>query len=872
LILILLGSVLPVSAAHIRGGELYYKYLGPGAGANTSTYLVTLKLYIDCGQNDPGQLDKDAFLSVFTKPDNKLFLGKFAPMIRDEFIRYDPNSNPCITNPPIDVCYRLRYYEYVFTLPNSPLGYTIAFQRCCRIEGIQNISPPSNDFGATYLCEIPGTNVGLNAIENSSPVVNSNDAVAVCMGSNFVFDFSATDTDNDSLVYEFCNAYQGGGPGTGDGCIGCPVPVPGAPPPYKSLFYASPYSGTNPMGNVTINRSTGIVSGVAPARVGQYVVTVCISEYRQGIIINTHRKDIHLKVSDCLPLKAKLDPDYSYCDDFQVTFRNMQINPTGTIYTWDFGDGSPIDTSIIPDGNLQHKYADTGTYIVKLKVVLAGKCVDSAKTRAHVFPGFFPGFTYNGACIFTPFEFKDITKSRYGKPSFWRWDFGDETAANDSSRLSNPQWLYHSLGKKIVQLIVASDKGCRDTVPVTVEVKDIPDLTLPFKDTLICSIDSLQLKAIGDGVFEWTPAYNIISSNTATPIVYPKLTTTYKVKMTENRCVASGEIKVRVVDSVTLYAGNDTTICLTDTIQLRPSGDGLQYLWTSTPVAYFMDARVRNPFTLPLALTTYHVIANIGRCVKEDELNVRTVPYPVVDAGHDAIICYDDSTRLTAYTNGSSFTWQPALSMLNANTLAPTVFPLSTRTYTLFAYDTLGCPKPGVDRIQVTVRPEIIAFAGNDTAVVKGQPLQLKGSGSDFYSWSPETGLTRSSISDPVAIINKNTTFVMKTYNNAGCYSVDSVKVEVFQTQPDIFMPNAFIPGGRNNELRPKAVGISVLDYFRVFNRWGQLVFQTSQLGKGWNGSISGIIQNSGTYVWVISATDYTGKKVIKKGTATLIR
>lgn len=872
LILITVGFVLPLSAAHIRGGELYYKYIGPGAESNTSIYIVTLKLYIDCGQNDPGQLDNEAFLTVFSKPGNQQVQGRFAIMTKDEFIRYDPNSNPCIVNPPRDVCYRLRYYQYTFTLPNSPQGYTIAFQRCCRIEGIQNIAPPSNDFGATYLCEIPGTNLGVNAIQNTSPEVNSNDAVAVCMGSNFIFDFSATDSDNDSLVYQFCSAYQGGGPGTGDGCQSCPVPIPGAPPPYKSLFYKTPYSGDNPMGGVAINRFTGMVTGIAPSRIGQYVLTVCISEYRKGVLINIHRKDIHIKVSDCLPLKAKLDPDYSYCDDFLVTFKNMQVNPTGTVYTWDFGDGTPPDTSLLPDGNLQHQYADTGIYKVKLRVVLAGQCVDSALTNAHVYPGFFPGFTFNGACIFTPFEFKDTTKSTYGKPAFWRWDFGDETTGDDTSHSSSPTWLYHSLGVKNVELLVASDKGCRDTVLAAIEVRDKPDLTLPFRDTLICHIDSLQLQAIGDGVFEWTPAYNIINTNSSNPIVYPKITTIYTVKMTENRCVATDQIKVRVVDSVTLNAGLDTTICTTDTITLLPKSDGLQYIWTSNPNAYISNAQFKSPLTSPFSTTTYHVISRIGKCSKEDEITVRTVPYPVVEAGQDVIICYDDTVTLNGYTNGSAFRWDPALSIIDGNTLSPRVFPLKTSTYTLFGFDTLGCPKPGIDRILINVRDQILAFAGNDTAIVKGQPLQLKGSGSDFYSWSPETGLSRTSVPDPVAVIHSNMSYVMKTYNSDGCFSMDTINIQVFQTLPDIFVPNAFIPDSRNNELRPKAVGISTLDYFRVFNRWGQIVFHTSRLGKGWDGRINGVLQANGTYVWAISGTDYTGKKVIKKGTAVLIR
>lgn len=872
LILIFGGFILPLSAAHIRGGELYYKYLGPGASPNTSSYLVTLKLYIDCGQNDPGQLDTEAFLTVFTKPGNQQYTGAFARMTNEAFIRYDPSSNPCITNPPRDVCYRLRYYEHEFELPNSTSGYTIAFQRCCRIEGIQNIAPPSNDFGATYLCEIPGSNAGQNAVQNSSPIVNSNDAVAVCAGSNFEFDFSATDTDNDSLVYQFCNAYEGGGPGNGDGCQKCPVPIPGAPPPYKSLTYQSPYSGATPMGNVTIDSKTGLVTGLAPDKIGQYVVTVCISEYRQGKLINTHRKDIHLKVSDCIPLKAQLDPDYSYCDDFLVTFHNQQVNPVGSIYTWDFGDGTPVETSTVPDGMIQHQYADTGTYRVKLKVALEDKCISETFTNAHVYPGFYPGFSFDGACIFTPFEFRDTTKSRYGAAAFWRWNFGDETTEADTSRQRAPSWLYHSLGNKTVELVVASDKGCRDTIFTVVDVTEKPDLTLPFKDTLICSIDSLQLQAIGDGVFEWSPGYNIINSNTATPIVYPKITTTYEVKMTENRCVTSDQVRVRVVDFVTLDAGNDTTICTTDTVQLLPQSDALQYSWTATPSAYFDNSQTKNPFTSPTFTSTYHVLAKIGNCSAEDEFTVRTVPYPVVMAGDDVTICYDDTTQLRGFTNGSSFMWDPAVSLLYSNTLSPSAYPLQTRTYSLFGFDTIGCPKPGIDRVTVTVRPEIIANAGNDTAVVKGQPLQLKATGAEFFSWSPESGLSRTSIADPVAILNRNMSYVMKTFNSAGCFDTDTINVQVFQTMPDIFVPNAFIPGGRNSELKPKAVGMSSLDYFRVYNRWGQLVFQTSQLGKGWDGRVGGQLQNNGTYVWMVSGTDFTGKKLIKKGTATLIR
>jgi hypothetical protein len=305
---------------------------------------------------------------------------------------------------------------------------------------------------------------------------------------------------------------------------------------------------------------------------------------------------------------------------------------------------------------------------------------------------------------------------------------------------------------------------------------------------------------------------------------------------------------------------------------LLPRGDGLKFEWTANPSAYFADANTRNPFTVPMGNTTYHVIARIGKCMSEDEFDVRTVPYPASNAGDDLIICYDDTATLIGATNGSSFQWDPPFGLVDARSLTTYAHPLKTTTYTLYAFDTLGCPKPGIDRVRVTVRPKIKAEAGNDTAIVKGQPLQLKGSGAEFFSWSPEIGIDHPAASDPVIVTNRDMSYVLKAYNAAGCFDTDTINIKVFQTLPDIFVPNAFIPGGKNSELRPKAVGISSLDYFRVYNRWGQIMFQTNALNKGWDGRANGIMQNGGTYVWMISGTDYTGKKVIKRGTAVLIR
>jgi PKD repeat protein len=849
---------------------MYYTYLGSGTSANSSRYQVTLKLYVRCDATAQ-QLDPSEPFTVFTKANSRQFGTVFdAPLSSEQRISYDPNSNPCISNPPTDICYRMRFYTAIIELPDDPDGYIISLQRCCRIAGIENLNAPSDSYGATYSCEIPGTSALPLPEHNSSPVISGNDAVAICVGSTFTYDFSAVDPDGDSLVYFLCNAYQGGDRNN-------PLPNPSGPPPFSSLPYQFPYSGSSPLGlQAKINRSTGVISGIAPSTSAQYVVTCCIYEYRHGVLINIHRKDIHLRIADCIPLKAVLKPDYDYCDDFLVSFKNEQSNPAGSVYIWQYGDGTKADTSLDATGFVQHQYADTGTYSIKLQVILAGQCTDSTVTLAKVYPGFYPGFTVTGSCILNALQFTDTTKTRYGAVSAWSWNFADETSLADTSHLQNPSWKYSTTGTKKAELIVQSNKGCIDTVYEDVLVKDKPTITLAFKDTLICSNlplqDTLQLQASGLGTYSWSPVIRIVNENTANPLVFPVNTTLYYVQLNESGCINTDSVKVRVVDHVTLDAGPDTTICLTDPVMLKPTTDGLAFAWS--PAATLNNPNIKNPIATPTATTTYQLIAKIGKCSVPDDVTIRTIPYPKALAGNDQIICYRDTAQLNAAIVGTSFTWTPAYGLSSTSILDPFAYPLRTTTYILSVFDVAGCPKPGLDTVIVIVRPPVIAFAGNDTSVVINQPLKLTATGAEFYLWTPSDNLNNNDIQSPTAIFNSSGvyTYAVKAFTPDNCFAVDTINIKVFKTAPDIFVPNAFTPGkNQNNLFRPIPVGISRIDYFRVYNRWGNLVFSSND-GRGWDGTLAGKTQDSGSYVWVVQGRDFTGKVITKKGTMVLIR
>jgi gliding motility-associated-like protein len=173
--------------------------------------------------------------------------------------------------------------------------------------------------------------------------------------------------------------------------------------------------------------------------------------------------------------------------------------------------------------------------------------------------------------------------------------------------------------------------------------------------------------------------------------------------------------------------------------------------------------------------------------------------------------------------------------------------------------------------------PRIRPYAGNDTLVVVGQPLQLNATGGVRFYWSPPTGLNDRNIKDPVGRYDDafdSIRYNVKVYNEAGCYDSAWVTVKVFKTNPYIFVPSAFTPNGdgKNDVIRPIAVGVQEIKYFRIYNRWGQMIFSTTTNMKGWDGRIGGTPQGSNVFVWMVSAIDYTGKPIFLKGTFTLLR
>lgn len=849
-------------AHHIIGGEMFYNYVGKGSAPNTSRYLITLKIFRDQNSSSTtAPMPTEVYIGIFNNDNGQQYPGPnpyyVVPKSSETSVTVNPFP-PCINNAP-NLNYHVGIFLLTVDLPDNTKGYTAAFQTCCRVDNLSNVrNTGGSETGSTFSCDIPPASFADNSPEFSTSID------VICGGKPFNLQFNATDTDGDSLVYSFAPAYDGGS--FRDAQNANP-----APPSYNSVNYTNGYSSDFPLGTqATIDPHTGFISGIAPG-IGKYVLGVKVLSYRNGVLINDHRKDFILNVNDCNFAGAQLNPRPAVCDSFNVAFSNDNTSPLNHTSYWIFGDPSTgtSDTSTL--SNPTHVYSDSGIYIYKLVVNRGEQCSDSITQVLKVYPGFFPSFSVDGECINSSIFFTDKSTTRYGGINGWSWNFGNPATLSDTSNIKNPSYVYANASDYPVRLTISSDKGCAKSITDTISIKAQPDFSLS-NDTLICTIDTLQLNSIGKGSVSWTPNYNINNIHSFSPLVSPDVPTTYYATLIESRgCIATDSVFVNVVSKVTLNVRPDTTICLTDTAIINIMSDGLHYVWT--PANSIIDNTAKSPSVIPTANTTYHVVSSIGKCNAAGNIRITAIPYPNANAGTDTSICFPKSYQLHA-SGGSTYSWSPPIFLNDPDIPDPISTPQESIRYVVQVNDVLGCPKPSYDSVIITVENPIANAGPRDTSIVLNQPLQLNGTGAEFYLWSPSTGLNNPTLSDPVALLSGSMEYVLKVSTVTGCSSTDTINVLVYKVKPDLFVPNAFTPNGdgKNDTFKPIPIGMRSLNFFKVYSRLGQLVFSTTVQNQGWDGTFKGSPQDSGVFVWVAEGEDYLGKIIFKKGVVTLIR
>ena len=231
-------------------------------------------------------------------------------------------------------------------------------------------------------------------------------------------------------------------------------------------------------------------------------------------------------------------------------------------------------------------------------------------------------------------------------------------------------------------------------------------------------------------------------------------------------------------------------------------------------------------------------------------------------------VCAGDSVDLTSKFNTTGYTFKWTLDGQEVN--APQSITV-TGTYQLEATNSLGCSDTVL--VNVTIQPIVLAFAGNDTTAIKGQPHQLMATGGVKFTWSPAYALNFAGIQNPLATLDHDQLYEVTVADVAGCTGKDKIFIQAYDG-PTYYVPNAFSPNGDglNDIFFVVPVGISRTDWFRVFNRFGQLVFETNKWMKGWDGTYQGKKQPVGNYVWMVKGVNKYNRVVEVKGTVMIVQ
>lgn len=456
------------------------------------------------------------------------------------------------------------------------------------------------------------------------------------------------------------------------------------------------------------------------------------------------------------------------------------------------------------------------------------------------------------------------------KPSTW---LNNDTISNP---ISNP----NSDQQYIVE-VTSSNSICKSYDTIYVDVLDGFKILTP--DTAICEGGTVPINAVGDPryTYSWStpsPAGGINDPNILIPSITPGVLGKYKytVKASYLTCTdsfASINIETQPIPSVTV--DEDAKICYGDTMKLHGviKPDTYPYKLTWTPGASLDDPNIAEPvFTAnnPGDNILTLVASSSAGCSDSDKVTLTVFPAKFLFVSNDTAMCPGDSVQLSLTTNGiKSYYWYPDANISNTKGLQPIVWPASTQYYYVYGVDTNLCLD--TQKVRITVKPAAMVELPDSIKLYPGESYEMNPSGNCLYfSWFPNTGLSQSNISNPIAAPGVNTKYILTGTTEYGCSAKDEITVLVM---PDSYLdvPNAFTAGG-NNTLKPIHLGAATLKSFSIYNRWGVKVFESNDINKGWDGKFGGELQPMGVYIYMIQATTATGRTFTKQGNVTLVR
>ncbi len=623
-----------LNATHLVGGQLNYRSLG------NNYYEVTVIVRRDCIYGaDTVPFDNPALLGVFYGNGSRAIRVGYDGVVPLKLMNNDTLQEKVDNYCPgkyKEVCVHQTIYRDTILLPFDERGYILAYQRCCRNETLLNIKEPL-ETGATYVAHITPDNLKQ---KNSNPVFGPFPPIYACVNKPYYFNHGAKDIDpEDSLVYSFCTPYKGK---TRLNPAGRPDD-----PPFDTVVWETSYGLDRLVGSpVFIDSKTGEITFTPTIR-GQFLIGVCVQEYRNGKLIGYSKRDFEINIVACgIQPTAHFSRSSLLCDGLDVTFTDSSQNALSYFWYFDFQNDRNLNSTAI---HPSVKYPKPGFYEVVL-IVKNGECDDTARQIIQVIdPQLKPDFLIQTDCN------KSITISLTDQSTAsgaivkrnWKLKSPKDLL---TSMDVNPIFMLTGDGFIEIELEITDENGCTASIKKSVELK-LVDVELSASDTSICFGDSIHLVKNPNPrlSYKWEPVGSLDLTNPSDPIAKPKTTTTYSVTITDGPCSAIRQITVKVKDKIKFSLSGDTLIC-DQRFSLFAKSDSTQiFNWSlnrSIQPIIFTGSQYSD--TLSGTKTFYVIAGTEKQCQSIDSITVSNKSLRL-EYDKEHILCSGDSLYLTIH-------------------------------------------------------------------------------------------------------------------------------------------------------------------------------------------------------------------------------
>lgn len=767
-------------ASHIIGGEMNYRCLGG------NTFEVSLTVYRDCFYADPAAIfDAPASIGVYEAATNNLVEALSIEFIQDDTLTA-VLSDTCLFVPG-DVCVHTTTYTETLTLPFKEGGYVISYQRCCRNETINNIVDPFNT-GATYTTRI--TERALLEC-NSGARFKDWPPLFICVNEPIDWDHSAFDPDGDSLVYKLCTPLQGA-------TFEDNQPVPPPPPPYDTVVWANPYNLENVLGGnpLMIDSETGVMTGT-PNIKGQFVVGICIEEYRDGELISTNRRDFQYNVGDCLEVTPVISNSPDLCD-LEVTFMNDSEESDN--YEWIFGD--PTDpTAGSLEENPTYTYPDTGSYTVTLIAEPGSQCQEILEFDFHIknstlIPDFDMVFTSCTDSLII--DASDSSINPDANITDYQWLLSDGQMSTDE----NPSFVVFTQGPMSLTLTVTSEDNCSETI----EKEFIASI---LDGSVVDTLNSCPGTGINVNptiftnpahTYSWTPTDGLDDATAANPIATPNATTLYTVEIDDPiyGCMSSFSVLVDIEGTSAPILTESTAYCTeTFTIQADSSDTVLSLQWSDTLDFSNVIGTTSSISVSDSGLNTYYLAAeDASGCTFIDSVKIMGGTLNV-DVDAPSLACLNQGFTISATNTDAedlvTYNWLPENQVISGQGTSEATFRPSTigqTTYSVALSNQFECSEVRDFNVFVLLSTSPTDF--DITQDCDGFSFDFTNShfNANFYTWDfGDINNPTASAAGPIANY---------TYTQAGTYTVrlfpnDGLPCDLQAVEKTIVVPSQVV-------------------------------------------------------------------------------